>query len=266
MFLFLKVTFNSLDQVKLMNINNNYDMPQCYVYIENVIIPPSFTQFPKPILSTNLDTTISQCLICGKVFKSKRGLSQHNAIIRKYNTFRNNLYKLSKAFINDFKKTLVFLIHCQLPCHFMKIGMKSVTVACTESQFFAIFSGYIHYYSSKTKVYKCIFRGADTSSKLAQIFNNENWGTKFYGGDEVTLVLTNLEKEAEEENPLDKKRKLLIHSSRTRRRYKRGEVIVEWKPKYKKDIKGNKYEGGFLYIHFWITKRRSNNCNFSSKI
>lgn len=215
------------------------------------------TQFSKPILSTNPTTAISQCLICGKIFNTKRGLSQHNAIVRKYNTFRGNLYKLSKAFINDFKKTLVFLIHCQLPCHFMKIGMKAVTVACTESQFFATFGGYIHHYSNKTQIYKCIFRGPDTSYKLAQILNNQNWGIKFYGGDEVTLVITNLEEEIEEENPLDKKRKLLIHSSRIRRsRYKRGEVIIEWKPKRKKDIKGNKYEGGFLYMHFWITKRR----------
>ena len=204
----------------------------------------------QPISSMNLATTISQCSVCEKIFNSKRGLSQHNAIVRKYNTFRRNLYKLSKAFINEFKKTLVFLIHCQLPCHFMKIGMKAVTVTCTESQFFAVFGGYIHHYSNKKQIYKCIFRGPDTLSKLAKIFNNENWGTKFYGGGEVTSVITNLE----EENPLDRKRKLL---SRIRRlKYKRGEVIIEWKPKYKKDMKGNKYEGGFLYMHFWITKRR----------
>src|SRR5437868_3122412 len=133
--------------------------------------------------------------------------------------------------------------------------MKAITVACTESQFFATFNGYIHRYSNKTQFYKCIFRGSDTSSKLAQIFNNENWDTKFYGNDEMTLVITNLEEEIEEENPLDKKQKLLIHLPR-RPRYKRGEVIIEWRHKCKKDMKGNKYEGGFLYMHFWITTRR----------
>src|SRR4051812_24175481 len=164
----------------------------------------------RSISSINLATAISQCSVCGKIFNSKRGLSLHNAVVRKHNTLRRNLYKLSKAFINDFKKTLVFLIHCQLPCHFMKIGMKAVTVACTESQFFATFGGYIHHYSNKNQIYKCIFRGSDASSKLAKIFNNENWGTKFYEGGEVTSVTTNLE-EVEEENPLDRKRKLLIH-------------------------------------------------------
>ena len=39
-------------------------------------------------------------------------------------------------------------------------------------------------------------------------------------------------------------------------KYKRDEVIIEWKPKYKKDMKGNKYEGRFLYMHFWIIKKR----------
>jgi hypothetical protein len=204
--------------------------------------------------TSNLDTAILQCPVCGKTFKTKQGLTQHNTIIRKYNIFRRNLYRLSKSFINEFKKTLVFLIHCQLPCHFMKTGRKAVTVACTESQFFATFGGYIHHYSNKTQIYKCIFQGPDASSELAQIFNNEYWGTKFYGEDEMTLVITNLEEEVEE-NPLDKKRKLLIRSSR-RSRYKRGEVIIEWKPKCKKDIKGNKCEGGFLYMHFWIMKRR----------
>ena len=37
---------------------------------------------------------------------------------------------------------------------------------------------------------------------------------------------------------------------------KRDDVIIEWKPQKVKDIKGNMCEGGFLCIHFWITKRR----------
>ena len=100
------------------------------------------------------------------------------------------------------------MIHRQLPCHFTKTGLKSVTVACTESQFFAIFGGHIHHYSNKTRIYKCIFGGPDASSKLAQIFNNKNWGTKFYHGNEMTLAVTNLDENVEE-NPLDQKRKLL---------------------------------------------------------
>jgi len=120
------------------------------------------------------DATIRHCLVCGKVFKLRRGLAQHKAIIRKYNAIQGDFYKLPEAFIKEFKKTLVFLIHRQLPCHFTKIGMKVVTVACTQSQFFATFTGYIHHYSNKTRIYKCIFRGSNAWATLAQIFDNVN--------------------------------------------------------------------------------------------
>ena len=124
-----------------------------------------------PTSSTSLST---ECFICKKIFKSKRGLSQHEAIVCRYNSFYVGFYKLPKKFINEFKKTLVLLIHRQLPYHFTKIGLKAVTVACTESQFFATFSSHIYYYSNKTCIYKCIFGGLDASSKLAKIFNNTN--------------------------------------------------------------------------------------------
>ncbi|GBC31431.2 hypothetical protein GLOIN_2v1799663 [Rhizophagus irregularis DAOM 181602=DAOM 197198] len=180
---------------------------------------------PTPISPISFTEDILQCSICKKTFKSKRGLSQHKAIIRRYNSSRVGFYKLPKNFINEFKKTLVFLIHRQLPCHFTKIGLKAVTVACTESQFFATFGGNIHHYFNKSRVY-----------------NN-------FGGDQSDDIDT------EEENPLDRKRKFKIYSQRNSR-YKRGQVIIEWKPRQEKDVKSNKCEGGFLHIHFWITKKR----------
>src|SRR3989337_4471943 len=105
-----------------------------------MVLPP-----PTSILTT-------KCSICKKIFKSKRGLSQHEAIVRKYNSFHVDLRKLPKKFVNEFKKTLVLLIHRQLPCHFTKIGFKAVTVVCTESQFFATFGRHIHHYSNKTRI------------------------------------------------------------------------------------------------------------------
>ena len=68
-------------------------------------------------------------------------------------------------------------------------------------------------------------------------------------------MVTNLLDLDTEENPLSQKRKLI--NSQRKSRYKRGEVIIEWKPKCEKDAIGNKYEGGFLYMHFWITKRKT---------
>ena len=69
-------------------------------------------------------------------------------------------------------------------------------------------------------------------------------------------MVTNLDNiDIEEENPLDRKRKFKIYSQKNSR-YKRGEIIIEWKPRQEKDVKNNKCEGGFLYVHFWITKKR----------
>lgn len=45
------------------------------------------------------------------MFKSKQGLVHYEAIVHKYNIFHNNFYKLPVNFINELKKTLVFLIH-----------------------------------------------------------------------------------------------------------------------------------------------------------
>jgi len=175
-------------------------------------------------------------------------------MIRKYNVPQADLYQLPEKFIIEFKKTLVFLIHRQLTRHFAKTGMKVITVACTQSQFFATFIGHIHHYSNKTRIYKCIFRGPNASATLAQIFDNVNWDIRFYPGKETILVLTNLNDiDPEEENPLAQKRR---HKKTKNWRYKRGEVVIEWKPKKEKDIEKNVYEGGFLHMHFWIAKRR----------
>jgi hypothetical protein len=62
-----------------------------------------------------------QCFVCKKIFKFKWDLAHHEAIVRKYNIFHNNFYKLPANFINEFKKTLVFLIHCQLPIYYTKL-------------------------------------------------------------------------------------------------------------------------------------------------
>lgn len=59
-----------------------------------------------------------------------------------------------------------------------------------------------------------VFLGEDTSAKLAQVFNDENWRTKFYHGNESTIVVTNLDDvDVEEENPLTLKHKLMFEKN-----------------------------------------------------
>jgi hypothetical protein len=82
-----------------------------------------------PISPTNLSSVDTfQCSVCKKGFKTRKGLNQHKAIMRRYNIFRKDLYK-PKKFINEFKKILVFQIHRQLPCHFTKTGLRAVQKA-----------------------------------------------------------------------------------------------------------------------------------------
>uniref|UniRef100_U9U596 Uncharacterized protein n=1 Tax=Rhizophagus irregularis (strain DAOM 181602 / DAOM 197198 / MUCL 43194) TaxID=747089 RepID=U9U596_RHIID len=111
---------------------------------------------------------------------------------------------LYNGYYTDFySPNFIYTTDCFLSAMPHLIGKKSFTVACSESQFFPTFNGHIHYYSKKTRFYKCIFGGENTSTKLAEIFNNKNWETKFYPRNEYN-----------EESPLVLERKLAIKSQK----------------------------------------------------
>lgn len=87
------------------------------------------------------------------------------------------------GFLNSPPVTLSFYSNWIKICH-CSLYIKSV---------FCYIWWYIHYFSNKTHVYKCIFGGPYLSNKLAQIFNNVNWGTKYYNRNKMILVVTNLD-------------------------------------------------------------------------
>jgi hypothetical protein len=64
-----------------------------------------------------------------------------------------------------------------------------VSIPCSESQFHAIFENHIHFYSKKSGVYKCWFRGKEGEEKLNQIFGNTDWGIKYYNQNQMTFVV-----------------------------------------------------------------------------
>ncbi|KAF0558055.1 hypothetical protein F8M41_011210 [Gigaspora margarita] len=88
------------------------------------------------------------CYICDKEIKSKRGLSYHNTMVKKFNTHQSNINKLPKGIITEFKNIIVSLIHHNLPLNFKSMGKQTLSIPCPESLFYAIFLGHIHYYSS----------------------------------------------------------------------------------------------------------------------
>ncbi|KAF0491421.1 hypothetical protein F8M41_021828 [Gigaspora margarita] len=113
------------------------------------------------------------CSICDEEFKSKRGLSYHNAMVKKFNTHQSNIDKLPKAIITKFKSIVVFIIYHNLPINFKSMEKQTLSIPCPESLFYAIFSGHIHHYSKRTGAYKCKFCGILAYQTLAKILNSE---------------------------------------------------------------------------------------------
>ncbi|CAG8673786.1 19185_t:CDS:2 [Gigaspora rosea] len=70
--------------------------------------------------SDNQDTIF--CFLCGQQFKTPGGLARHNTIIKKYNKASNNVKRIPKQVLKEFKQTLVFLIHKKLSNNFNHMG------------------------------------------------------------------------------------------------------------------------------------------------
>ncbi|RIB01533.1 hypothetical protein C2G38_2150415 [Gigaspora rosea] len=127
--------------------------------------------------------------ICGITYKTKRGLNRHQSIVRKYNIRREGLCVLPFEAVNQFKKELTYIIGSKLKAHYSQSGRQALSFPCLESLFFEIFKGYIHYFNRKNNSYKCFFHGPDAYMQLASIFNNQNWGRKFFDNDQQTFIL-----------------------------------------------------------------------------
>ena len=193
-------------------------------------------------------TTRFECNVCGKLFRKKGGLTRHLNIITKYNILHPNIDILPESIIHQFKGILVHYIHKQLLRGHKQLGKQTVSVPATESQFYAVFKNHIHYYSARKSIYKCIFRGTLANQVLANILEMQEWGVKFYDQQQRTYVVLcddNSNVEADEENPI-------IQVSKQRKpRYKRGQLVVEWKQQKNIDFNGNFTRAGHIYFHFF---------------
>ncbi|CAG8731542.1 40210_t:CDS:1, partial [Gigaspora margarita] len=126
----------------------------------NTIVTPPDT----PLLANKYEYNIYQ-----KTFKDKAGLACHNIIIRKYSIQKKLLVVLANL-LDLFKNDLVYFIHHQLSNSFKNAGKKTVSITCSKNQFYTIFGDYIHFYSKKTGIYRCVFCGLEGEQKLNQIF------------------------------------------------------------------------------------------------
>ncbi len=192
----------------------------------------------------------TECIVCKKRFKSSRGLFQHKSIIRKYNEIPARQKEIPNSLINNFKESIIYLIHRHLGKNSKNNGLQTVSVACPKDLFKVIFKNYIHYYTKKTGALKCVFRGPAGYQELACIFNYNNWGIKHHSqGQQTYIQMTPCCKE----NPLIKLRQKKAIKKNSR--YSHGDVVIEWKQKKDIDDKENICYGGFAYIHFFVARK-----------
>ncbi|CAG8513117.1 24686_t:CDS:1 [Cetraspora pellucida] len=209
------------------------------------------------------------CPICFRNFKSENGLKRHYNTIKKYNIPQNDLDTIPNTLLQEFKNILIQQIHRQLPLSFTRMGRKVLSIPCTESQFVAIFAGYIHQFSNDPRVYKCRFHRESAYSTLTKILGDPKWGQKYYDQNQQTYVvfeqLSNQKfcsniKNQDDVNPLEilmfNQHKL---NSQKKRKPKivRGELLVEWKKKVNKEIDGYICTAGFIVLSFYISQRRN---------
>ncbi|CAG8738210.1 28993_t:CDS:1, partial [Gigaspora margarita] len=109
---------------------------------------------------------------------------------------------------------------------------------CSESLFFGVFQGHIHY--SKVNVYKCIFRGQNIYQTLAQVFDSNKWGRKFYKQNQQIYIVIREEFHSSnksnahtiEESEIDIDLLLQLATKRPQKQYRKpkftyGEILVE---------------------------------------
>ena len=116
-----------------------------------------------------------------------------------------------------------------------------------------IFKNHIHFFTKKTGLLKCIFCDPTAYKELADILNNSNWEVKHHSQKQQTYVQLAPSCSQIQENLLIKL--CQQKAAKKRSRYSYGEVIIKWKQKKDTDAKGNVCESGFIYIHFFVSRK-----------
>ncbi|PKB98838.1 hypothetical protein RhiirA5_430733 [Rhizophagus irregularis] len=215
------------------------------------------------------------CKVCLRSFHSERGLLLHRKTISKYNRPTEHIDMLPSQTIKEFQEIFVYYIHKKLSKNHTKAGRQTVSFPCTKSQFFSIFRGFIHSFQAKRGIYKCFFQGSWGKKQLNYIFNDEQWSIKHYDQGQKTYIVLldqsngsrNFSSEhnrvkTSETNPLvvlANQRAFGKKNIKRKSRYKRGEVIIEWRERKDHEINDNFCYAGHITMNFYISQIRSLN-------
>ncbi|KAF0436961.1 hypothetical protein F8M41_004554 [Gigaspora margarita] len=191
------------------------------------------------------------CTLCTrKSFKNKRGLIRHERYTHStYNIPRANLISLPEEAINEFKKTIVYLIQRQLSNHSSSVGSRCITIPCLESQFVGIFRNYIARYALTQQTYECVFTGEYAYETLRSIFGDNNWGIRHYTGNQQTAVILFTPTQTDQEIDDNMKDSNCNTFSQDQNATK-FEMKVKWERRGIKDTINHECMGGFLILRF----------------
>jgi len=190
--------------------------------------------------------------------------------INEANNQKPGVYLLPPEAIAEIKMAIVYEIKNKLKQHAKHTGFCRVKVNCTESEFFWIFNGNIHQYNPKSGSYKCIFRGEGAYDVLSQIFDDTNWGIKYFGYSQRTFVLSHMPpQDINDPDPLQHSSNIDIETEidplqelnsttdlNKRKKQKPIQVTVEWKKKTVSDAQNIVNFIGYVLISFIVSREK----------
>ncbi|KAF0337775.1 zinc finger bed domain-containing protein ricesleeper 2-like [Gigaspora margarita] len=195
------------------------------------------------------------CSICKvKRYLTIRGLTRHeNATHKNYNIIRPGISQLPADHIAEFKRMLVHAIQKQLPLHFSRSGKQLVKFPYTESQFVGVFGRYITRFSPAKSSYYCIFKGENADNILSEIFEDQQWGTRFYDSGQCAYVILYIENLNQQQLSLQQKENSQTESS-LKKQPIQPEMHIQWYTESLSDTKGHSTSSGYISMIFRIDR------------
>ncbi|CAG8725890.1 8126_t:CDS:2 [Gigaspora margarita] len=164
-------------------------------------------------------------------FKMKK---HENATHKNYNIIRPGISQLPADHIAEFKRMLVHAIQKQLPFHFSHLGKQLVKFPCTENQFVSVF-------------------GENADNILSEIFENQQWGTRFYNSGQCAYIILYIENLNQQQLSLLQKENSQTESS-LKKQSIQPEMHIQWYTESLSDMKGHSISLGYISMIFRIDR------------